>query len=134
MAILSALTFTVLDQAGNPRTESWMTLEFSGGYFAGGQFQDLSSVFRKIEHIAVFPVSGGVTRAPISGSAAIQLGSGQPVIITPVVTDYSAPVSARFMLGGYQNLSGDMGAVMDVLSGLAASVSGIRFGARVIGY
>jgi hypothetical protein len=134
MAILSALTRTSVDQAGNPLTESWVTLEFSGAYAEGGQFQDLSSLFRRIEHVETFAMSGGVTRAPISGSAAVQLGSGQPVIVTPVEGDYTSPVSARFLLGGYQNLSGDMGAVLDVLSGLAASVSGIRFGARIIGY
>lgn len=133
MGLVSALTYTVLDQAGNPRTESWMVLEFSGAYATGGQAIDLSSVFRRIEHVETFPLSGGDLRAAVSAAATVHIMSGAMVTVTPVVADYGAPVSARFLIGADIALSG-VAAVRDILSGLAAAISGIRFGARVIGY
>lgn len=131
--VVSALVYTQKDVAGNPRTEAWLTLEFSGVYATDGQFFDLSPYFRRIEHAAVFPMSGGEARAPISGAATVHVASGSKLQMTPVVADYTAPVSARFLIGAQSMLSGT-GHFIDVLSGLAASVSGVRFGARVIGY
>lgn len=133
MALVSALTYTVLDHVGNPRTESWMTLEFSGAYATGGQSIDLSSVFRRIEHIQTFPMSGGELRAPVSAAATFHAASGTQVTVTPVIADYGTPTSARFLIGAPTILSG-VGQLQDILSGLAGSISGIRFGARVIGY
>lgn len=133
MPLISALTYTILDSAGNPRTESWMTLEFSGAYATGGQSLDLSSRFRRIEHIETFPMSGGELRAPVSAAATFHAASGAQVTVTPVVADYGTPASSRFLIGAPSMLSG-VANFLDILSGLAGSISGIRFGARVIGY
>ena len=134
MGITSSLLFTVIDQNGNPRTEAWLTLEFSGAYPSGGQAFDLSPYFSLIENIVPFPMSGGQSKAPISASASIEVASGSLMRVTPVVTDYATPASTRFMLGGFSALSGIAREVMDLTSGLTGSVSGIRFGARVLGY
>lgn len=139
MAVLSATVYTTRDHAGNPRTEAWLTLEFTGGYEVLGQSFDLSPYFRRIDYIQPMPVSGGVLRAVVSGGGTTGIGSGvfwnsgDPVIVRPVVDDYATPASARFqLLGRVVGLASGYGDMV-LASSPAAAISGIRFAARVLG-
>lgn len=145
MAVVSTYLYTVRDEAGNPRTEAWFTLEMTGAYqgdggYAGGQAFDLSPYLRRIEHIQAMPVSGCSLRDIVSGPGNSIFRSGERVLPTPVLEDYGTPASARFQLIGRPTpfLSGPAGAsgygLVQLASGLAAAISGIRFVARVLGY
>ena len=142
--ILSALTYTLIDQAGNPRTEAWFTCEFGEAYAVGGVGFDLSPYLKRIEHAQTEWISGGNTRAPASGYGVLSgltVHSGSMVKAVPVFGDYAAGVSsARFMLhGSYTQdfISGiaNLSKLEEIGSGaLAAAISGVRFLARVLGY
>lgn len=143
MPVLSATVYTLKDQAGNPRTEAWFTLEFTGAYqgdggYAGGQSFDLSPYFKRIDYVQTAPMSGSTLRDVVSGGTRV-FGSGSHVLTVPVVEDFATPTSARFQLWGQgvPFLSGPAGAsgygVTQLVSGPAAAISGIRFAARVLG-
>lgn len=139
--VLSALVYTLLDQAGNPRTEAWLTLQYGEEYANGGVSFDLSPYFRRIDHIATFPMSGGTTRSEILPAVATQsVASGTRVTPIPRFEDYGTPVSARFELAALHRgltsgiWSGAVSVERPLVSGPAAAISGIRFGARAIGY
>lgn len=131
MPVVSALVFAKKDEAGNPRTEGWLTLEFTGTLVGGGQAFDLSPYYRSLTHVAPYAMSGGELRAPYSGEFDIA-ASGSKVWAQPVVTDYATPASARFQLLVASVVSGR--GVQQITSGAAAAISGVRFGAQVLGY
>lgn len=59
MAIVSTIdSFTVIDQAGTPRTTGWFDVEFRESYIADGIGVDLSPHFRVIRAITGWAVSG----------------------------------------------------------------------------
>jgi hypothetical protein len=141
--VVSAYTYTIVDQMGNPRTEAWLTLEYGESYVVGGVAFDLSPYFRRLEHVVTEWMSGGTLRAPASGYGILSgqaFQSGTHVKAVPVFEDYSTPASARFQLhgviGGNNPISGVyFTGIREVGSGaLAAAVSGVRFLARAIGY
>lgn len=140
--IVSALTFTKVDQAGNPRVEAWLTMQFGEAYADGGVAFNLSPYFRAIEHIQTSWMSGAAARAPISGASVLSGGaiaSGSKLQAHPVFQDYTTPLSTRFTLQGVMVGVSGFGAigvgVQDVGSGaLVAAVSGVRFLAHVLGY
>ena len=137
MAVTSTLVYTLVDEAGNPRTEGWFTIDFTGNYEGpdGGQSFDLSPYFRRIEQILTQPVSGTVLRAllssatPASGAFWI---SGARVNVVPRIDDYSTPASTRFQIWADVPASGF--GTREITSAPASVISGIRFVARVIGY
>lgn len=131
MPVISATVYTLTDEAGTPRTEAWLVMEFTGTLVGGGQSFDLSPYLRNIQHAMPFPMSGGELRAPYSGEVDI-VASGSKVFAQPVVTDYATPASARFQLLGFSTVSGR--GIQQITSGAAAAISGVRFGARVMGY
>ena len=131
MPVVSALSYQLLDRAGNPRVETWFTLEVSGTVGSDGPFIDLSPYYRVIEHAQAFLMSGGLTRAPISNEVT-NIPSGSIVQPVPFQGSLATPVSARFDLFSLAAQSG-LGTAL-IASGLAAQTSGIRFGLRTIGY
>ena len=139
MAVLSATVYTTRDHAGNPRTEAWLTLEFTGNYEVLGQAFDLSPYFKRLDYIITAPMSGGVLRAVLSGGGTTGIGSGvfwnsgASLAVRPVVDDYATPASARFQLLGQVTGLASGYSDMVLASGPAAAISGIRFAARVIG-
>lgn len=143
MGVTSTLIFTRVDEAGTPRTEAWLTLDFSGSYagdggYAGGQAFDLSPYFRRIEHMELQPLSGATLRDVVSGGTR-EFRSGQHVLFVPVVEDYPNPVSARIQLWGHPLpfISGSPATsgfgITQLVSGPAAAISGIRCLAKVLG-
>ena len=139
MAVLSATVYTTRDHAGNPRTEAWLTLEFTGGYEVLGQSFDLSPYFKRLDYIQTMPMSGTVLRALLSGGGTTGIGSGvfwnsgESLRVRPVVDDYATPASARFQLLGFVTGPSSGFGEMVLASGPAAAISGIRFAARAIG-
>ena len=131
MPVVSALIYTQKDEAGNPRTVGYLTLEFTGTLVGGGQAFDLSPYYRSLAHVVPFPMSGGELRAPYSGEVDI-VASGSKVLAQPVVTDFATPASARFQLLAASTVSGR--GMQQITSGAAAAISGVRFGAQVLGY
>lgn len=136
MGVVSALQYTLLDEAGNPRTEGWFVLDFTANYPQGGQAFDLSPYFRQIEHILTQPISGSELRAVLSGATPASgafWNSGEAVLIRPVPQDFNTPASSRFQiwanpiaLSGFGN--------REIVSAPATVVSGLRFLARALGY
>lgn len=131
MPIISALVYTVVDHMGTPRTVGWLTLEFTGTLVGGGQAFDLSPYYRSLDRVVPYPMSGGELRAPYSGEVDI-MASGSKVFAQPVITDYATPASARIQLYGVSTVSGR--GMQQITSGAAAAISGVRFGAQVLGY
>lgn len=136
MPVVSSVVYSTRDRAGNPRTEAWLTLEFTGAYqgdgaYGGGQSFDLSPYFKRIDYIVTAPMSGSTLRDLVSG-ASRQFLSGNHVQAVPVVEDFATPASARFQLWGHSVASSFLG-FAQLASGAAAAISGIRFGARVMG-
>lgn len=135
MAVLSATVYTTRDQAGNPRTEAWLTIEFTGNYVQLGQSFDLSPYFKRIDYIQTQPVSGCELRAVLSGAQPASgafWNSGEQVLIKPVVDDFATPASTRFQIWGTPSALSGFG-IREIVSGPAAAISGIRFAARVLG-
>ena len=142
--IVSSTVYITVDQAGNPRTEAWLTCEFGEAYqgdggYAGGISFNLSPYFRRIEYIQTQPVSGSTLRDVVSGGTR-EFRSGQHVVAVPVMTDFGTPASSRFQLWG-QSLPFISGSPMtsgfgltQLVSGPTEAISGIRFVARAIGY
>ena len=131
MPVVSATIYRVCDDSGNPRTVGWITMEYTGTLVGGGQAFDLSPYYRLIEQVSPYPMSGGELRAPYSGEVDI-VASGSKVFAQPVATDYATPASARFQLLAMSTVSGR--GVQQITSGAAAAISGVRFGAQVLGY
>lgn len=135
MGVLSATVYTTRDQAGTPRTEAWLTLEFTGNYVQGGQAFDLSPYFKRLDYVVAQPVSGCELRSLLSGAQPASgafWNSGARVDVMPVVDDYANPVSARFQIWGTPSALSGFG-IREIVSGVAAAISGIRFTARVLG-
>lgn len=140
MAVVSATVYTTRDHAGNPRTEAWLTIEFTGGYVQQGNAFDLSPYFKRLDYIFTSPMSGGVLRALLSGGAAAASGaiwnSGSQVQVIATVDDFATPASARFQIWAtVQPTSGQASfpGITEIASGPAAAISGIRFAARALG-
>ena len=62
-------TYTVRDEAGNPRTIGWFEVEFTGAYDAGGMSVDLSPYFRHISDIHARPSHGHENLIPVPDEA-----------------------------------------------------------------
>ena len=131
-AIISSTVFTIVDQAGNPRTEAVLVCEYRENYEPGGIAFNLSPYFRRIEHILTSPISGGRLRTFISGAAVTEgvFLSGDYITALPVTDDYATPASSRVKLIGVNVFSGSNGA-RELVSG---ATSGVRFLARALGY
>ena len=135
MAVLSATVYTTRDHAGNPRTEAWLTIEFTGNYVQGGQSFDLSPYFKRLDYVHTQPVSGCELRSLLSGAQPASgafWNSGERVVISPVVDDYATPASARFQIWGTPSALSGFG-IREIISGVAAAISVIRFTARALG-
>jgi len=113
MAVVSAIdVYTIVDEAGNPRTTGWFDFEFRENYLGGGIAADLSPYFRSITEMMTRIASGATLYNPV-----------------PNETTFSTPTSTliKLMHGG---ASGHP--MFELASGTA--VSGTRAKLLVIGY
>lgn len=117
--------YSFKDINGNPRTEAWVVGEFLSSYVSGGVAFDFGKYFRRITEIQMSFISG----APFGVSGQI---SGQIPLVLPRRDTYDTPMSARIELAGTLVSGSAPQLPSSVASG--ASVSGIRFLARILGY
>jgi hypothetical protein len=158
-SIISSLVFTRKDDRGNPITEAYLLWEFrDANYTPGGENINLTSLFRRVEHIAMWPASGALEYNPRpnygdfpanAGSGRVQLWysasgivtlniSGLPVQILSGTSltlasgnTVGGPISGRVGLPGSGAFNAGI-APVEILSGTA--VSGIRTKLHVLGY
>lgn len=154
--IISSLLFTKLDINGNRWVDGYLLVEYrDAGYSPGGENIDLTSRFRRVEHIEAFPASGVLDYNPRAnygdlpgnaGSGRLQLfygGSGNininisglPVsILSGTILSFASGVmhggSGRLAFGGSGFINAGQ-VQTEILSGIA--VSGIRAKIYVLG-
>ena len=150
--IISSLLFAKEDINGNPFTDGYLLVEYrDAGYTPGGENLNLTSYFRRVEHIETFPASGALEYQPRvnyadlpgnAGSGRLQLwysGSGvlniSGIAITILsghpflISGFIGPVSGRIAAQAAINAGV---APIEILSGTA--VSGVRTKIYVLGY
>ena len=158
-AIISSIVFTEKDDRGNPWTKAYLLWEFRDtGYSPGGENINLTALFRRVEHIEMFPSSGVLEYQPRpnygdfpanAGSGRVQLWYGGSGIVTLNISGLpiqilsgttltlasgntaGGPISGRVNAVGSGAFNAGL-AQVEILSGVA--VSGIRAKLFILGY
>ena len=134
MSVLSGIdVYTLIDQAGNPRTQGWFDFEFQENYVTGGVYADLSPHFSVVRDVRLQFASGALHYTPEVNLST--LGTPASVLIqlfwvgSGVITVNSG--MAISVLSGAAMLSGLW--TTNAASGfLQANVSGFTHGAKAL--